>query len=213
MSSWTQRSDLLRRTDQSAAEAISAPEGRGIRHADAASSQPAVFDELPRGETSVAHGERLSAISASTLYGMVDVVDPQTRSRIMRAVRQRGTGPELLVRQILSHMGCRYRLNAKSLPGSPDLSNQRDQWAIFVHGCFWHGHVDCRKTRGGKQGHTPSTNESYWVRKITENRERDRRNVRLLKEAGFRVLTVWECELMRPEAVETRLIKFLAAED
>ena len=118
---------------------------------------------------------------------------------MMRSVRQRDTVPEIRVRQLVSQLGYRYRLNRRDLPGSPDLSNETRGWAIFVHGCFWHGHRNCKKTKGGRSGRVPAKNSSFWSEKLAANRARDARKSRELRRAGFRVLTIWECEL-RDEA-------------
>jgi DNA mismatch endonuclease, patch repair protein len=131
------------------------------------------------------------------------LTDPLT-SRKMRGVRREGTAPELAVRKIVSGLGCRYRLGSKSLPGSPDLANRRQRWAIFVHGCFWHRHEGCPKAT------TPKTNRSFWREKFESNRRRDRRVVQQLKRGGFRTLTVWECQLVDERHVARVLREFLA---
>ena len=132
---------------------------------------------------------------------------------MMRSVRQSSTEPELRVRQILSGLGVHYRLNARSLPGSPDMSNRRAGWAIFVHGCFWHGHRDCRKTKGGAFGRIPATNRHYWLRKIEDNRARDDRKESELKSLGLRVRSIWECELADRERLAVKLAEFVGGRD
>ena len=127
----------------------------------------------------------------------------------MRAVGQRNTSAERAVRRILRCFGVSYRLNHPSLPGRPDIANRTRGWAIFVHGCFWHGHRDCKKTKGGRCGRIPATNVEYWSRKIDDNRSRDRRKTSQLRELGLRVLTVWECELRDEEALKRKLRQFL----
>lgn len=112
------------------------------------------------------------------------------RSALMRKVRRHGTAPELAVRRALHRAGFRYRLNVRSLPGSPDIVLPRYRTAVFVHGCFWHGH-ECRA------GALPSTNLPYWQKKIAENRERDERKVEQLLARGFAVFVIWTCELER----------------
>ena len=141
--------------------------------------------------------------------GSRDIVDVATRSKMMRAVRQRGTRPERAVRAIVTGLGFKYRLNARGLPGSPDLSNLRAGWALFVHGCFWHGHRNCQKTKGGRGGRIPLTNQAYWSKKMDDNRRRDQRQARQLRAMGLRVRTIWECELKDPERVSRKLAKFL----
>src|SRR5262245_17097644 len=102
-----------------------------------------------------------------------DIVSAEVRSRMMKAVRQRGTSLELHVRRLLRESGSSYRLNNRKLPGSPDFSNIRKGWAIFVHGCFWHGHRNCRKTKGGARGRVPATRSGFWSGKLEANRRRD----------------------------------------
>lgn len=110
---------------------------------------------------------------------------------------------------LLWELGVRYRLNHPSLPGRPDFANRSRGWAVFVHGCFWHGHRDCRKTKGGKAGRVPKTNRAYWSEKIEANRERDRRKSRELADLGLRVLEVWECELRDPASLRAKLEEFI----
>jgi DNA mismatch endonuclease (patch repair protein) len=118
----------------------------------------------------------------------MDTVDKKTRSRIMASVGQKNTKPEMLLRSALHKRGFRYRLNDKSLTGSPDLVFPKYGAAIFVHGCFWHAH-DCRKTK-------PASNKRYWNKKLNDNKARDARKVDQLLEAGWRVLIVWECAIV-----------------
>lgn len=129
---------------------------------------------------------------------------PEQRSRIMRAVRSRDTAPELAVRQLLRSLGLTgYRLHRKELPGKPDVAFIGRRKAIFIHGCFWHGH-DCR--RGSR---VPVTNADYWSSKIERNRQRDAQHQVDLVRLGWSVLTVWECELRDTEATTTRLAAFV----
>jgi DNA mismatch endonuclease, patch repair protein len=120
----------------------------------------------------------------------------------MRAVRQRNTAPELTVRRMLHARGWRYRLHRKDLPGSPDLVFPSRRKAIFVHGCFWHGH-DCRA------GRAPKTREAFWSAKLRNNRDRDRRAEDALRELGWEPIVVWQCELKQPEVALRRLEEFL----
>jgi DNA mismatch endonuclease, patch repair protein len=129
--------------------------------------------------------------------------DPETRSRIMRAVKGENTAPELIVRRLTFAMGYRYRLHRKDLPGKPDLVFPRRRRAIFVHGCFWHGHNCARGAR------MPKTHVEYWQQKIARNRVRDGANVAALESHDWRVATIWECELKDLERVKTRLKRFL----
>lgn len=122
----------------------------------------------------------------------------------MRAVKGRDTEPERAVRRLIHGMGFRYRLNRADLPGKPDIVLPGRRKVIFVHGCFWHGHK-CR--RGNRM---PKNNREYWSQKISRNRERDRAARAALKEKGWRVATVWECELKRGERLRKRLNTFLS---
>ena len=121
-----------------------------------------------------------------------DVFSPEKRSAVMRRIRGRDTKPEMAVRRILRAAGIGYRLGGWGLPGRPDLVMPGRRTVVFVHGCFWHGH-DC--ARGSRR---PKANADYWTDKIGRNRERDAANVRTLAEAGWRVVTVWECDLKTP---------------
>jgi DNA mismatch endonuclease (patch repair protein) len=133
---------------------------------------------------------------------MADTRTPEQRRRIMQSVRTRDTGPELTVRRILCALGYRYRLNAKNLPGRPDIVLRGRMKAIFVHGCFWHAH-------GCKKGRAPKSRLNYWKPKLMANRNRDARQRRALKALGWSVLTVWQCETSDSEALRSRLSAFL----
>tara|TARA_R110000868_G_scaffold101213_3_gene278677 strand:+ start:1014 stop:1502 length:489 start_codon:yes stop_codon:yes gene_type:complete len=122
---------------------------------------------------------------------MPDVHDRETRSRNMSAVRGRNTRPELAVRKGLHRLGFRYRLNVKQLPGKPDLVFPKFGAALFVHGCFWHGH-DCPLFR------LPATRTEFWQSKIAGNVRRDHRSAASLRELGWRTGIVWECALRGP---------------
>lgn len=130
----------------------------------------------------------------------------EQRSRTMRAVKSKDTGPEMIVRRMAHSMGYRYRLHQKKLPGKPDLVFGPRKKVIFVHGCFWHGH-SCK--RGNR---TPKTNRDYWRQKIARNEERDREHLKALKEKGWQTLVVWECEAKHSSLMEFRLRKFLDEE-
>lgn len=120
---------------------------------------------------------------------MTDVVDPATRSRMMSGIRGRNTKPEMTVRKYLHANGLRYRIAPKNLPGKPDIVLPKYRTVVFVHGCFWHRHEGCRYAA------TPATNPDFWQSKFRENIARDERAGRMLVEAGWRVLVVWECEV------------------
>ena len=125
------------------------------------------------------------------------------RSAIMRAVRSRNTTPEIAVRKMLHAIAPGYRLHRTDIPGKPDIAYVGAKRAIFVHGCFWHGH-DC--ARGAR---VPKTNRDYWLAKISRNRARDDEHRNTLRREGFETLVIWECELKAPQSVELRLRKFV----
>jgi DNA mismatch endonuclease (patch repair protein) len=125
----------------------------------------------------------------------------------MRAVKGRDTTPELAIRRLLRSIAPGYRLHRSDVPGKPDIVFLGRRKAIFVHGCFWHGH-DC--ARGARM---PKTNTEYWSAKIGRNRARDAKNRERLEEAGWRALVVWECEMRDEAAVSARLRSFLSAEE
>ena len=135
----------------------------------------------------------------------MDVYPPAKRSAVMRQVKDRDTSPELIVRRALTRLGARYRLHRKELPGSPDIVMPGRRLALFVHGCFWHGH-DC--ARGAR---VPKQNRDYWVAKVARNVARDVRSREALEKGGWRVETVWECELKDAAGLEARLSALLAA--
>jgi DNA mismatch endonuclease, patch repair protein len=126
----------------------------------------------------------------------MDTVDKSTRSYIMSRVGQKDTGPEIILRSSLHTAGLRYRLHDRGLPGSPDLVFPRFHTVVFVHGCYWHSHGCYRST-------VPKSRQEFWAEKFDANRSRDERNLRLLREDGWRVLTVWECALMGKTAKTT----------
>lgn len=128
---------------------------------------------------------------------MTDVVDNKTRSRMMSGIRGKDTKPELALRKALHARGFRYKLNVRCLPGHPDLVLPGYGAIVFVHGCFWHRHDDC------KYATTPSTRPEFWQNKFDANKRRDREVQELLVEDGWRVATVWKCALRRPEQVIT----------
>ena len=129
------------------------------------------------------------------------------RSAVMRAVKGRDTTPELLVRKILRVFAPGYRLCRRDLPGAPDVVYIGRKKAIFVHGCFWHGH-DCK--RGAR---APKANAAYWQNKIAKNRARDARHLAEYAAMGWQILTIWECETRDRAALEARLRAFLEFPD
>jgi DNA mismatch endonuclease (patch repair protein) len=134
---------------------------------------------------------------------MTDVYSAEKRSAVMRRVKGRNTTPELAVRRALTRLGARYRLHRKDLPGKPDIVLPGRRLAIFVHGCFWHGH-DC--ARGAR---VPKQNRDYWVGKVARNRARDAANREALTVLGWRVETIWECDLKDADALSERLAHLL----
>lgn len=120
----------------------------------------------------------------------------------MASVRQRGTAPELVIQALLRDEGVHYRLNARDLPGSPDIVHRGRRKAIFVHGCFWHRHEGCSRST------TPVRNAEFWREKFERNMERDLRKLRELKDQGFDVLVIWECETFNPRLLQAKLRMF-----
>lgn len=147
---------------------------------------------------------------------MTDTMTPEQRHRCMSHIRSKATKPELKVRRWLWGHGYRYRLNVKSVPGKPDIVLRTYRTAIFVNGCFWHGHG----VRMSKCGNAlmrecvensacckiPTTNREFWVAKIRRNQERDRENYRVLQENGWQVIVVWECQL-KPKRLEQTMLR------
>lgn len=124
--------------------------------------------------------------------------DP-VRSKIMRSVRRRDTAPELAVRRALHRLGFRFRLQRKDLPGTPDIVLPGLKTAIFVHGCFWHRHVDCSRAT------MPRSRADFWSQKFEANVTRDRRNEAALSQIGWRIITIWECEARNVADLKARL--------
>jgi DNA mismatch endonuclease (patch repair protein) len=135
----------------------------------------------------------------------VDSLTPAERSEIMARVRSKNSRPELIVRKLVFALGYRYRLHARDLPGCPDLVFCGRRKVIFVHGCFWHRHPDCALAR------MPKSRLDFWTPKLEGNRERDEKNRKALMREGWRVLTVWECELKDLARLEPRIRRFLDA--
>jgi DNA mismatch endonuclease (patch repair protein) len=129
----------------------------------------------------------------------MDRLERQRRSWNMGRIKGRDTAPERIVRSLLHREGFRFRLHCKKLPGKPDIILPKWRTAILVHGCFWHRHKNCRLC------YTPKSNTAFWNAKFAGNVERDKRNEAALREAGWKVLTVWECELADQAALARRL--------
>lgn len=130
---------------------------------------------------------------------MTDVFTPEKRSAVMRRVKGKDTAPERLVRRLLTALGVRYRLQRADLPGKPDIVMPGRRLALQIHGCFWHGH-DC--ARGAR---VPKANRDYWLAKVGRNRARDADTIARLQALGWRVETLWECEMKDELALKARL--------
>lgn len=121
----------------------------------------------------------------------------------MALVKGKDSRPEMVVRRLIHGLGFRYRLHDKSLPGKPDLVFKKRRKIVFVHGCFWHRHENCRLAR------LPKSRVDFWLPKLDRNRERDAENSRRLKELGWEVLVIWECEITKVDLLKERIKDFL----
>jgi DNA mismatch endonuclease (patch repair protein) len=135
----------------------------------------------------------------------VDSLSPKERSEIMARVRSKNSRPEMLVRRRVFALGYRYRLHQKSLPGCPDIVFRPRHKVIFVHGCFWHRHARCALAR------MPKSRLDFWKPKLEGNKRRDARNERALARKGWKVLTIWECQLGETERLDLAIRRFLDA--
>jgi DNA mismatch endonuclease, patch repair protein len=133
---------------------------------------------------------------------MADVYSKAKRSYTMSRIRSKDTKPEILVRKYLFAEGFRFRLHNKKIPGSPDISLKKHKCLIFVNGCFWHGHSNC------KISHMPKTNKKFWNTKIWNNIKRDKRTLKKLRKLGWKVLVIWECQI-KGEKTEINLQKLI----
>ena len=125
----------------------------------------------------------------------------EQRSRNMSAIKSKNTKPEITVRKLLHSMGYRFRLHVKDLPGSPDIVLPKYKTVIFVHGCFWHRHKNC------KYASTPKTRQEFWEAKFRENINRDKLNQENLSSKGWKIIIVWECEIKDKDFDLNRLFK------
>ena len=132
-----------------------------------------------------------------------DTLSPVQRSELMSRVRSKDTKPEMRVRRMVHAMGYRYRLHHGKLPGCPDMVFPERRKIIFVHGCFWHRHEDCRRNR------TPKSRREFWDAKLEKNRLRDLENQSKLRALGWDVLVVWECETEEAAGLPGRIMSFL----
>lgn len=128
---------------------------------------------------------------------MADIHSKEVRSYNMSQVKGKDTKPELLVRKFLFANGLRYRLYAKKLPGKPDIVLSKYKTVIFIHGCFWHGHSNCKYAK------LPKTRTEWWSEKIEKNKERDKKNIEQLKNTGWKVLVIYGCELKKENQEQT----------
>ena len=134
---------------------------------------------------------------------MSDIVNAEKRSELMSRIKGRNTTPELAIRSIAHGLGYRFRLHRRDLPGSPDLVFPRYRTVVFVHGCFWHRHDGCR------YAYRPKSRIQFWTKKFEENVARDERNEAALRNMGWQVLVIWECETRDQELVRARLLAHL----
>ena len=137
---------------------------------------------------------------------VTDNLSPEDRSRCMSRIRSQGMKPELAVRSMVHRLGYRFRLHRRDMAGRPDLVLRRHRAVVFVNGCFWHWHPDAGCPIAG----LPKSNLKYWQPKLEKTRFRDRDDVASLEADGWRVLTIWECQLRQPEDVLGKLCQFLS---
>jgi len=129
---------------------------------------------------------------------MADKFSKEKRSSIMSHISGRETKPEVLVRKVLFDKGLRYRKNVKSLRGKPDIVLPRYRTVVFIHGCFWHGHEGCPKSK------LPNTRREFWQKKISENVNRDKKDIEILRKENWKVITIWQCEINNAAKREKR---------
>ncbi len=134
----------------------------------------------------------------------MDRFTPEKRRRIMASVRSHDTEPEKPVRSMLHRMGFRFRLHVSRLPGKPDIALTRHKKAVFVHGCFWHGHKNCSRAA------RPATNTAFWNKKIDGNMKRDARVKGQLRTLGWKICTVWQCQIRRRDGLQRKLKAFMS---
>lgn len=138
---------------------------------------------------------------------MADHLTPEKRSWNMAQIKGKDTKPEVLVRSMLHRAGYRFRKNVKSLPGKPDIVLPKYRTVIFVHGCFWHRHKGC------KYATTPGTNVEFWQKKFERNISNDQKHARELRRLGWNIITVWDCQLKKPERVLHKMERALTDTD
>jgi DNA mismatch endonuclease, patch repair protein len=138
------------------------------------------------------------------LVEMVDILTTAERSKRMSLIKGRDTKPEMAVRKLVFSMGGRYRVHRPDIPGRPDMAFIAKRKVIFVHGCFWHMHRNCKKAR------PPKSNQEYWMPKLNRNVERDKAILEKLEREGWEYLVIWECEVPSIEALKAKLANFLS---
>ena len=134
---------------------------------------------------------------------MTDVYTKSKRSEIMSRVKNRRTAPEDEIAVLLKRLGVKYQRNVSDLPGQPDFVIKSKKTVVFVNGCFWHGHPNC------KRGKFPDSNRTFWENKIAKNKRRDRRIAVKLRKKGWHIITVWQCRLRKPKQIEKRFLRVL----
>jgi len=134
---------------------------------------------------------------------MTDSITTERRSDNMRKIRSKDTKPEMRIRKLLFGLGYRFRLHRKDLPGKPDIVFTGRKRVIFVHGCFWHQHQDCR------EGRLPGSRQEYWIPKLKNNISRDQKHTVELQKLGWKVLVIWECQITNIDRTEDMMLKFL----
>lgn len=135
----------------------------------------------------------------------MDNLSPTERSAVMALVRSKNSRAEMVVRKLVFALGYRYRLHVRDLPGKPDLAFRKLRKVIFVHGCFWHRHGSCSLAR------LPKSRPEFWIPKLEGNKQRDQRNKEALEKEGWRVLTIWECEIKDRDQLQATIGRFLDA--
>jgi DNA mismatch endonuclease (patch repair protein) len=134
---------------------------------------------------------------------MTDTLTIAERSQLMAKIKGKNTAPELAVRSLLHRAGLRFRIHVRALPGTPDIVLPRHRTIVFIHGCFWHRHSGC------KIATTPQTHKKFWADKFARNVANDRKHLRQLRRLGWRVVTIWSCQLQNPNRILARIEKAL----
>ncbi|MGE5343921.1 MAG: very short patch repair endonuclease [Candidatus Omnitrophota bacterium] len=134
----------------------------------------------------------------------MDIYSKKKRSEVMSKISGKNTKQEMYIRKFLFSKGFRYRIDDRRYPGRPDIILPKFKTAIFVHGCFWHGHLGCKASK------LPETRKEFWEKKIGDNKIRDERNIEVLKNNGWNVIVIWQCELKNITTREKRLERLVA---